>query len=103
MKIPKKIKRFCKVCKKNTEHAVSQAKKKDRGSLKRGSIARLEKRSSGKKGFGNKGKFSRGPMSKWKRTGAKASKNTDFRYKCSVCNKSSVQKSGIRSKKVLIE
>jgi len=103
MKIPKNQRKFCKYCKKHTDHTVTQAKKRERGSLRRGSLPRLEKRSSGKKGFGNKGKFSRGPMSKWKRTGSKGSKKTDLRFKCSVCNKTSIQGSGIRSKKVLFE
>ena len=103
MKIPKKIRRYCKYCHRHTEHSVSIAKKRDRGSLKKGSLQRLEKRGSGKSGFGNKGKFSRGPISKWKRSGAKGSKKTDLRFKCAVCSKTSVQRAGIRSKKVLIE
>ena len=39
MKIPKKIKRYCKKCKKHSSHIVSIVKGKDRGPLKRGSIA----------------------------------------------------------------
>lgn len=103
MKIPKKTKRYCKYCKKHNEHTVTLAKKRDRGSLRKGSIPRLEKRGSGKKGIGNKGRFSKGPMSKWKRTGSKGSKKTDLRFKCSVCNKSSVQSSSTRSKKIILQ
>jgi len=103
MKLPKTTKKYCRFCKKHTEHAISVAKKRDRGSLKHGSLQRLEKRGSGKSGFGNKGKFSRGPVGKWKRSGAKTSKKTDLRFKCLVCNKSSVQSSGIRAKKVIFE
>ncbi len=100
MKIPKKINRYCKKCKKHTEHAVSQAKKKERGSLKRGSINRARKRGLGR-GFGNLGRYgSRPAISKFKMSGAKTSKKVDLRYKCKICGKSSVQKKGFRAKKV---
>ena len=100
MKVPKKVKRYCKSCKKHTEHSVSTAKKANRGSLKKGSLPRLEKRGSGKAGHGNKGKFSRKAISAWKRTGAKTSKKTDLRYECKECKKSHVQRKGIRTKRV---
>jgi|SRR3989338_1503239 len=100
MKVPKKLKRYCSKCKKHTEHTASTAKKANRGSLKKGSLPRLEKRGSGKAGYGNKGKFSRKAISAWKRSGAKTSKKTDLRYKCSECKKSSVQGPGIRTKKL---
>src|SRR3989344_5662391 len=99
MKIPKKTNRYCPFCKKHTEHAVSLAKKRERGSLKKGSLARLEKRGSGKAGFGNKGRFSKKAISGWKRTGAKSSKKVDLRYTCSKCKKTHVQKQGFRTKK----
>ena len=100
MKIPKKVNRFCKKCKKHTEHTISQAKKKERGSLKKGSIARARKRGLGR-GFGNLGKYGSKPaVSKWKMAGAKTSKKIDFRYKCKECGKSSVQRKGLRVKKV---
>lgn len=100
MKITKKIKCYCKHCKKHTDHTVSQAKKANRGSLKKGALQRLEKRGSGTSGHGNHGKYSRKPISAWKRTGAKTSKKVDFRYKCSICKKTSVQNKGFRTKKV---
>ena len=90
MKLKKKQQRFCKKCKKHTEHTVSIAKKRDRGSLKKGSLARLAKRGSGKAGFGNKGKYSRKAKSAWKRSGAKPAKKFDLRFKCKVCGKQSV-------------
>lgn len=102
LKIPKTKKTYCKYCKKNTEHAVALAKKRERGTLRKGSLARLTKRGSAKSGFGNHGKFSRKAISAWKRIGAKTSKKSDLRLKCKVCNKSTV-KSFQRSKKLSIE
>ena len=99
MKRPKKINKYCPFCKKHTEQEVSIAKKRDRGSLKRGSLPRLEKRGSGTKGIGNHGKYSRKAISAWKRIGAKTSKKSDLRYKCGVCKKSSVRSRG-RTKKL---
>ena len=100
MKRPKKIKRYCKYCKKSTEQEISIAKKRDRGSLKRGSLKRGRKRGRGRN-FGNKGRWGSKPaISKYKRTGAKQSKKADLRYKCKTCNKISVQGAGTRSKKM---
>ena len=98
MKVPKKKKKYCKKCKKHTEHAVSIAKKKNRGALKKGSIERRKKRGLDR-GFGNKGRSSRGALTKWKRFNKKGSKKQDLRYKCSVCGKSSIPKKGTRAKK----
>jgi large subunit ribosomal protein L44e len=103
LKIPKTRRTFCPFCKKQTEHTTSLAKKKERGTLKKGSIARLTARGRGKAGFGNKGKVSRGAASSWKRYGAKTSKKSDFRLKCAVCKKSQVRSSGFRTKKLAIE
>jgi len=100
MKMKKVKMMYCKKCRKHTEITVSIAKKKERGSLKKGSIARLEKRGSGKAGFGNKGKFSRKAISAWKRTGAKSSKKQDLRFKCKECGKMMVQNKGFRTKKL---
>lgn len=84
-------------------HTVALAKKRERGTLKKGSIARLSKRGSAKKGFGNHGKYSRKALSGWKRMGAKSSKKSDFRLKCSICNKTQVKSSKGRTKKLSIE
>ncbi|HLD72640.1 MAG TPA: 50S ribosomal protein L44e [Candidatus Nanoarchaeia archaeon] len=99
MKIPKTIKRFCKTCKKHTEHKVSQNKKKNASSFKRGSKVRARLRGRAR-GVGNLGRYSKPAVTKFKRTGAKQTKKTDLRYTCAVCKKASCQKSGIRSKKV---
>ncbi|MBS3107372.1 50S ribosomal protein L44e [Candidatus Woesearchaeota archaeon] len=103
MKIPKTKKMYCKKCKAHTDHAIAHAKKKERGSLKKGSIARAHKRGRGV-GHGNLGKWGSKPaVSKWKRAGVKSSKKTDFRYKCAKCGKSSIMGKGIRAKKVEFE
>ena len=99
MKIAKNIRRYCKYCKKHTKQVISQAKKRDRGSLKKGSLKRLKKRGRGKAGMGNKGKYSSKAMGSWKRYNKKSSKKPDLRYKCSECNKTSVQKAARRAKK----
>src|SRR3989344_3215808 len=98
MKRPKTTKRYCKFCKTHTEQTVSLEKKKERGSLKRGSIQRAKKRGRGV-GYGNKGRWGSKPSSP-NRTGKKASKKTDFRFKCKICNKTTVQSAGFRAKKV---
>lgn len=102
MKIPRTIRRLCPFCRKHTEHKVAQ--QKFRGLNKthtqsHGSQVRTKKRGR-RTGFGNKGRFSRPAISKWKRTGAKASKKTDLRYTCQVCQKTHVQKAGKRTKKI---
>ena len=100
MKKPKTIKRYCKYCRKHTEQKVSQSKKKSKSSahpLSRGSKKRTRQRGEWR-GAGNLGKYSKPP--KPKMTGKKLSKKTDFRYTCKQCNKATMQKSGIRAKKV---
>ena len=100
MKQPEEINRLCPFCRKHTKHTVSLAKRKAPSSahpLGKGS----KKRTGFGKGTGNLGSLgSRPPISKWKSTGKKLTKKTDFRYKCSVCKKSHAQKKGIRAKKV---
>ncbi len=76
------------------------AKKKERGPLKHGSIARAHLRGRGV-GFGNKGRWGSKPT-KPKRSGKKASKKQDLRLKCKVCNKSQTRR-GWRTKKLVIE
>ncbi len=103
MKIPKQIKRYCFHCKKHTLHKISVVKGKDRGTLKRGSIARAFKRGRGQ-GYGNLGRWGSKPaISKFKMTGAKTSKKTNLKFTCEVCSKSSLQRFGIRTKKMVIE
>ncbi len=100
MKLTKKIHRYCKHCGNHTLHEVSLAKKRDRGSLKHGSLQRGRKRGRGRN-FGNKGRWgSKPPITQYNRTGAKQSKKHDLRYTCTVCHKISVQAYGWRAKKL---
>ena len=99
MKIPKTLKRFCRKCKKHTDHKVAQNKKKNASPLTHGSKVRARKRGLAK-GTGNLGRYSKPAVTKFKRTGAKNTKKTDLRYTCNVCKKTSMQSKGIRSKKV---
>ncbi len=99
MKIPKVVKRFCKTCKKHTEQKIAQNKKKNASSLSMGSKVRARLRGLAR-GMGNLGRYSKPAITKFKRSGAKSTKKTDWRYTCAVCKKSSCQARGIRSKKV---
>ncbi len=102
MKLPKLRKRYCPKCKTHTEHKVFSSKKKGMGSvhtLSRGSKVRINLRGLWR-GVGNQGRFSRPPVGSRKRTGAKQSKKTDLRYQCKACNKTYVQSSGTRTKKL---
>lgn len=99
MKLPKTVKRYCPFCKKHTEHKVAQSKKKAPSSLSRGSKIRARKRGRAR-GTGNLGRYSKPAITKWKMTGKKSTKKTDFRYECSTCKKSHAQKKGFRAKKI---
>lgn len=99
MKIPKLQKKLCKKCKKHTEHKIAQNKRKTASSLSKGSKVRARGRGLAR-GTGSLGRYSKPAVTKFKRTGAKATKKTDLRYTCQVCKKTSVQSSGIRSKRV---
>ncbi len=91
--------RYCPKCKKHTEHTIAQAKRKERGTLKKGSIERSTRRGHGLKGFGNKGKYSRKAITAWKMVGAKSSKKQDLTYRCKDCSKTWTQRKGFRAKK----
>ena len=99
MKIPKTVKRYCPYCRKHTEHKVSQTKKKSPSSLKKGSKYRARKRGLAR-GTGNLGRYSKPAISKFKMSGKKTTKKTDFRYQCTVCKKTHTQRQGIRAKRV---
>ena len=99
MKIPKTLKRFCKYCKKHTAQKVAQNKKHAPSSLSYGSKYRARLRGRAR-GVGNLGRYSKPAVTKFKRTGAKATKKTDLRYTCTVCNKATTQNAGMRAKRV---
>ncbi len=99
MKIPKTTKRYCPYCRKHTEHKVSQTKKKNPSSLKKGSKYRARKRGLAS-GTGSRGRYSKPAISKFKMTGKKTTKKTDLRYQCTECKKTHTQKKGVRTKRV---
>ena len=113
MKKPKTIMRLCPYCRKHTQHKVSQTKRKQASSLSYGSKVRarrrgflcknsssMARRRGRARGFGNLGRYSKPAVTKFKMTGKKQTKKTDFRYQCTVCKKSHVQRYGIRAKRV---
>ena len=99
MKMPKNIKRLCPYCRKHTEHKITQSKSRTPGSAR--PLGRYaKKRAEFGKGTGNLGTHgSKPPLNKWKLTGAKTTKKSDFRYECKECKKAHVQKKGFRAKR----
>lgn len=104
MKRPKIMNRYCPTCKKHTEQKLLQAKRRSRNSahpMSSMSSHRVKQRGL-RRGAGNLGRFSKPAIAKWKSTGKKMTKKSDFRYECSVCKKQTVQHGGIRAKKIEI-
>ena len=102
MKLKKIIKRYCPYCKKHTEQKRSLVSSGHaRGALTRGSIGRAKRRGLG--GMGNVGRWGSKPaITKWKRK-TKSTKKTNIMYTCSVCKKSTSQREGIRTGKIVLE
>jgi large subunit ribosomal protein L44e len=99
MKIPKKTKRYCPYCKKQTDQKVKLVSTgAKRGTLTRGSISRAKLRGRGV-GIGNKGKWGSKPPNARHKRKSKTTKKTNIMYTCSVCGKSKYQKKGIRAGK----
>ena len=102
MKIPKKTKRFCPKCKKHTEQKISLVSSGGkRGSMKWGGRARIMLR-GGWRGKGNMGRYSKKPVTQYK-SKVKTTKKSNLKYTCKVCNKSTVQKKGMRVGKIQLE
>ena len=104
MKLPKQQKRHCPYCNAHNEVVVTLAKRRGRNQtrpLSRGSRNRLKLRGLAR-GHGNTGRYSKPAVASWKMTGKKVTKKTDFRYRCKKCQKTHVQQSGLRAKKVEI-
>jgi len=106
MKIPKLIKRYCPKCQKHTEQKVKN--EKNRGKNKTHPLSqfgRIRQELRGiDKGTGNKGRMSRGALGGWKRFNKKHSKKPDFRFTCTVCNKTNTASGRAqRSKKIVVE
>ena len=102
MKKPKTTNRYCKFCKNSTKQKIATAKTGTASSLKRGSKYRMRKRGLNR-GYGNQGKTSRGALGSWKRYGVKSSKKTNLKYECGTCKKVTIQKTGMRAKKMVFE
>lgn len=92
MLIPKTQRRFCPFCKKHTEHAVEEAKRKQRRTMAKGQRRYLRKLA----GYGSFPKEN--PKGREKPT-----RKVDFRYLCTACKKRHSIGRGFRIKKVEFE
>lgn len=92
MIIPKIQTRFCPYCRKHTEHAVEESKRRTRRELSK-SQRRFRRKL---KGYGSFPKEN--PKGREKPT-----RKLDLRYKCSVCGKKHVVGRGFRVKKAEIK
>jgi len=104
MKLPKITKRLCGNCGEKTEHKITTPKAKGRSGtrpLSWGSTKRIKIRGD-RRGAGNQGKYSKGAISKFKRTGAKVSTKAVVKYTCTKCKKAHQKVMG-RAKKVEFE
>tara|TARA_Y100000310_G_scaffold236963_1_gene240226 strand:+ start:2040 stop:2348 length:309 start_codon:yes stop_codon:yes gene_type:complete len=99
MKLPKIAKRYCRHCKKHTEQKIAIVKKKSPRSMTYGSKVRAKRRGVAR-GLGNRGRYSKPAITKFKRTGKKATKKSDLKYECKDCKKTQIQKKGIRVKRI---
>lgn len=101
MKIPKKIKRFCKYCNKRTEQKIDLLSTgAKRATLKRGSKERAAKRGSSV-GKGSHGRYSKPAVKSWKRKTKSTTKKVLI-YTCSECKKKMQTKKGRRVSKLLV-
>jgi large subunit ribosomal protein L44e len=89
MKIPKTQRRYCKICKKHTEHKVEEAKRRPRKKDSKSQRRFLRKQ----KGYGSFPKEN--PKGREKPT-----RKLDLRYKCAECGKKHSVGKGFRIKKV---
>lgn len=103
MKLPKKTKRFCPYCKKQTEQKIELVSTgHKRGSLKWGSLTRAKLRGKAT-GHGNKGRWGSKPsINKWKRK-TKSTKRLVLMYTCTECKKGKPAKYSRRVSKIQLE
>jgi large subunit ribosomal protein L44e len=102
MKLPKKTKRFCPYCKKQTEQKIELVSTgHKRGSLKWGSKIRARLRGKAR-GHGNMGRWSKPAVTKWKRK-TKSTKRLVVLYTCQICKKSKPASFSRRVSKIQIE
>ncbi len=88
MKRPRKIKRYCPICKKHTEQSVEKIKKRKASELKKGQ-RRFRRVMSGYRGFPRPKPEGR----------EKITRRAPLKYTCTICKKSN-QPASIRAKKV---
>ncbi|MGZ4902216.1 MAG: 50S ribosomal protein L44e [Halobacteriota archaeon] len=92
MKMPKKIRSICPVCKKHTTQEVEKVRKGRASSL-----TWITRQKNRRRGIGNLGKFSKVPG------GDKPTKRVNIRYRCTECNKAHTRKGFRVSKFELVE
>ncbi|MBD3312662.1 50S ribosomal protein L44e [archaeon] len=98
MKVPKKMKRYCKHCRKHTEQTLNLTHRGKRSSLKDGQ----RRRDRIKRGHGDGGHYSRKPIKDWNRS-SKVSNYKGAVLECSECHKKMVVKGGFRAKRFEIK
>jgi len=102
MKIPKKTRRFCPICKEHTEQKIDLVSTgHKRGTLKWGSLARARKRGAFP-GTGNKGRYSKRAV-KSRKMKTKTTTRKVLIYTCQKCKKSFHAKKSRRVSKIVLE
>jgi large subunit ribosomal protein L44e len=76
MKMPKKVKTYCKYCGKHTLHEIEKVKKGRQSSL-----SWINRQKHRRQGIGNLGKFSKVPG------GEKPTRRLNIRFRCTECKK----------------
>ena len=94
MIVPKKMKKYCRHCKKHTVQTLNIVHAGKRSVLKSGQ----RRRDRIKKGHGDGGHYSRKPIKDWNRA-SKIAKTKDINMECSECKKKNLVKGGFKSKK----
>jgi len=92
MKYPKKVRIYCKYCRRHTEHTVTQAKRRTRRKMSQGQRRFLRKM----KGYHSFPKEN--PKNREKPT-----RKLNLLFKCSVCGKAHSRGKGFRVKKFELE
>lgn len=96
MKLPSKVRRYCKYCNAHTIQEVILVKPGLRGTLTKGSRRKLW---NIEHGYGS----TPYPMFEHKKIKVKTTKRYDIRYKCTQCGKMTTQARGKKAKKVEIK
>lgn len=94
MKMPKRIKRYCKHCRKHTVMTINMVHKGKRSTLKNGQRRRLRIKS----GHGDAGHYSKKPIKDWARN-SKVTQAKDANLECTECKKKQVVKGGFKARR----